>query len=462
MQQFPNDRNNLALSKFESMLKSNKVFFFDSDEFEDIVYFYLDSGKINLANRAVELGLNQHPTSVRLKLIKVELLIFEDKLKEADKLINALEKLDPNFDEIYIQKAAILSKRNLHEDAILVLKEALDYTDDLIDIHSLIGMEYLFIEKFDLAMRHFKVCLNIDNEDYTALYNVIYCLDMNKNHQDAVVFLTDFIDENPYCEVAWHQLGRQYFYLKNYNEAIRAFDYAILVDEYFVGAYFEKAKVLEELNKYEEAISNYLATLELDDPTAFTYLQIASCYEKLDNKKKAIHYYHKATQEDPMLEMGWIMLTKTYIKVGNNQKALHFIQKALEIDPNCKDYLNLFAEVNIKLNLFEEAAKAFQESILLGEENLEIFLALTDVLHFIGEYQDALEIIKKAKEQFGDLSEINYRLSGIHFLLRNDNKGLFYLENALKLDFAYFETMKVLFPNVFEKETVKRLIAKFN
>ncbi|MCF6349462.1 MAG: tetratricopeptide repeat protein [Flavobacteriaceae bacterium] len=462
MQQFPDDRSNLALSKFESMLKLNKVFFFDSDEFENIVYFYLDSGKINLANKAVELGLSQHPTSIRLKLIKVELLIFENKLKEADRLINTLEKLDPNFDEIYIQKAAILSKKNLHKEAVNVLKMALDLTDDLADIHSLIGMEYLFIEKFDLAMKHFKACLYIDNEDYTALYNVIYCLDMNENNKEAIVFLNDFIDENPYSEVAWHQLGRQYFYFKNYNEAIRAFDYAILIDAHFVGAYFEKAKVLEEQKKYEEAISNYLITLELDDPTAFTCLQIASCYEKLANMKKAIHYYHKAIQEDPMLEIGWVMLTRTYISIGNNQKALYFIQKALEIDPACKDYLNLFAEVNIKLNLFEEAAKAFQESILLGEENLEVFLALADVLHFIGEYQDALAIVNEAKEKFGSLTEICYRLSGIYFLLRNDNEGLFYLENALKLDFAYFETMKVIFPNVFEKEIVKCLIAKFS
>ena len=40
--------NSLSLSKFESMLKTNKVFFFDSEEFEDIILHYLDTGKINL------------------------------------------------------------------------------------------------------------------------------------------------------------------------------------------------------------------------------------------------------------------------------------------------------------------------------------------------------------------------------------------------------------------------------
>ena len=40
---------NLSLSKFESMLKTNKVLFFDSEEFEEIILHYLDMGKANLA-----------------------------------------------------------------------------------------------------------------------------------------------------------------------------------------------------------------------------------------------------------------------------------------------------------------------------------------------------------------------------------------------------------------------------
>jgi hypothetical protein len=40
---------NKSLSKFESMLKTNKVLFFDSEEFEEIILHYLDMGKAALA-----------------------------------------------------------------------------------------------------------------------------------------------------------------------------------------------------------------------------------------------------------------------------------------------------------------------------------------------------------------------------------------------------------------------------
>ncbi len=461
MQEFTDDDENLALSKFESMLQSNKVYFFDSEEFEEIVYYYMDTGKMNLAKKAIALSLTQHPTSIPLKLIKVELLVFENKLKEAEKLLNNLENIDPTFDEIYIQKAAILSKSDKHKAAIIELQKALKLTNDLADVHALLGMEYLFLEAFDTARESFEICLNEDIEDYAALYNIIYCFDMLDRNNDAINFLNNYIDENPYSEVAWHQLGRQYTTIDKFNEAIRAYDYAILIDEFFIGAYLEKAKVLEVMFRYEEAISNYQIALQIDDPTAFTYLQIANCYERLNDTKKAIKYYHKAVVEDPMLDKAWLLLTDLYLQDNNPQKALYFIQKALEIDADNYDFLNRFAEINIKLNLFEEAAKAFQKSILLGDKRLAIYIAIADIFHFIGDYNDALQILLEAKHGYPNSAEIFYRLSGLNFLLRKESDAVFYLENALKIDFDYCEVIKDLFPEMFTKEVVKKLVDKF-
>ena len=93
---------NLSLSKFESMLKTNKVFFFDSEEFEEIILHYLDMGKATLAKKALKLGLEQHPKSTGLKLVQVEMLIYDDKLDLAEKLLNELYAIEPTNEEIFI------------------------------------------------------------------------------------------------------------------------------------------------------------------------------------------------------------------------------------------------------------------------------------------------------------------------------------------------------------------------
>ena len=71
-------------------------------------------------------------------------------------------------------------------------------------------------------------------------------------------------------------------HLKDYKKALAAFDFAIISDDTFVGAYLEKGKVLEKIKRYDEAIENYKITLKLDDPTSFALLRIGNCYEKLE------------------------------------------------------------------------------------------------------------------------------------------------------------------------------------
>jgi tetratricopeptide (TPR) repeat protein len=63
-----------------------------------------------------------------------------------------------------------------------------------------------------------------------------------------------YIDKNPYSEIAWHQLGRLHYSVKEYENAIRAFEYATLIDDEFMGAFMEKAKAYERLKKYDKAI----------------------------------------------------------------------------------------------------------------------------------------------------------------------------------------------------------------
>jgi len=451
----------MSLSKFESMLKTNSVYFFDSIEFEEIIQHYLDNGKHSLANKAVKLGLEQHPTSIVLKLLKVELLIFEDKLQNANALINEIEAVAPNNEELLIQKAIILSKNDKHVEAILTLNQILAITDDPADIWSMVGMEYLYLDDFENARLNFANCIDADFEDYSSLYNVVYCFDMENNHEEAIHFLTNYIDTNPYCEVAWHQLGRQYFVLNKFKEALRAFDYAVVIDESFIGGYLEKAKTLEELERFEEAIQNYLITLELDDPTAFVYVRVGECYQKLGDLETATKYFKKAVHEDPLLDKAWLLLTKLFQEEKEYQKALYYIKKALHIDDSNPMYWRKYAEINLKLNFYEETVKAFYKCLDLEDLSLEIYVGLADVLLFLGEFNDALKILVKAKNTYKQFAEIEYRLCGLFMLTSKEKYSLVHLKNALAIDADYRTIIKELYPTVFDNEKVQTIITNY-
>ncbi|MGO2359228.1 tetratricopeptide repeat protein [Mesonia sp.] len=456
-----NEGHHFSLSKFESMLKTNDILFFDSDEFEAIIFHYLEVGKIALAKKAVRLGLEQHPNSIHLLLFKVEIFIFENKLEDADYILNNLHKIEPSNEEIYIQKANILSKKDKHLDAIKMLEIALENTTDAPDVYSLLAMEYMFLEDFENAKINYMKCLEIDQEDYSALYNIIYCFDVLEEKEASIKYLLSFIEINPYCEVAWHQIGKQYCNLKKYDEALDAFDYAIIADEFFIGAYLEKGKVLERLKRHKEAIQNYQITLELDDPTAFAYLRIGKCYEKLGVEDLAIHYYKKATHEDPLLDKAWIAITDFHCRKFNFQKALYYINKAIQIDEENILYWKRFSKINKKLNFLEEAEKGLQKSLELGNYELETWITRCDLLISLGEYETAIQTMNQAIEFYPEMAEIEYRLAGLHFSINQGVKGYAHLEKGLTLDQEYVLLMDYIFPNIFNRPSIQKLINKY-
>ena len=333
--------------------------------------------------------------------------------------------------------------------------------EELREINFSIGMEYLYVDDFTNARLNFANCIDVDFEDYSSLYNVVYCFDMENNHEEAITYLTNYIETNPYCEVAWHQLGRQFFVLNRFKEALRAFDYAVLIDESFIGGYLEKAKTLEELERYEEAIQNYLITLELDDPTAFVYIRTGECYQKLGDLNTAVKYFKKAVHEDPLLDKAWLLLTELYLEEKEYQKAQYYISKALHIDDSNAMYWRKYAEINLKLSFYEEAVKAFQKCLELDDHSLEIYVGLADVLFFIGDFEDALKIIVKAKNTYRQFAEIEYRLCGLFLLTSDEKNGLIHLKNALAIDADYRSVMQELYPTVFENEKVQTIINNY-
>ncbi|WP_353778322.1 tetratricopeptide repeat protein [Winogradskyella sp. 3972H.M.0a.05] len=457
------DHNNYSLTRFESMLKTNNVLFFDSNEFENIIHHYLENAKIALAKKAIKMALEQHPSSVNLQLFLVEIYVLESKFDDADQLLDKLYELEPSNEEIYIQKANVLSKQDKHEQAIQTLKIALEISgtpEDDADLYSLIGMEHLFLDEFDNARTYFTKCLELDLTDYSALYNIIYCFDFMDKNEDAINFLNRYLDSNPYCEVAWHQLGKQYFAIKSYKKALAAFDFAIISDDTFVGAYLEKGKVLEKQKRYPEAIENYKITLALEEPTSFALLRIGHCHEKLGQSDLALQYFTKTVHEDPLLDKAWIAITKFYTKKKNYQKALFYINKAINIDSENVVYWKLYAQINHRLMFYEEAEHGYKRSLELGNYEVDTWLSRADILIKLGEYEAAIYSLLQAAEFYPENAEIEYRLAGLYYTTLQTDKGRYHLKNALCLNAEYSFIIDELFPKLKNRTTLTDIIIK--
>ena len=449
---------NCSIGKFESMLKTKELKFFDLCEFEEIVNHYIDISDFTKTKKAIDLGLNQHPNSCELLILKAEHYILTNHYESAALIIDDLMVVHPENEIIYQHKAAILSKKNLHQDAIETLKKGMRFCHNYSEFNSLIALEYLYIEEYFMAKEYFIKCLNKDDRDNHSLYNIIYCFESMNDNLGAISFLNECLNKNPYNEVAWHQIGRQYFEIRMYEQALVSFDYAIICDEKFVGAYFELAKTLEKLGRYNEAISFYEITLSIDDPTSFAFHRIGECHLLLGNDLLGLKYLKKTIHEDPLLEKGWISLCNYYLTKKNYKEAIHYINKALKIDDSNYFFLKIYSKAHKEMGLLEESCVGYSKLYYNNNYDIKICLEWVEVLLKLKDFSKGIEVLSELISKYPNNSKFQYFLAGFYMMISNNDEASFFLKNAYSISPSEIEVFYEVFPSSITNSLVKKTL----
>ena len=436
-----------SINRFNQMLKTKLVYYFDVKEFQNITEYYLSFGEVQLSKKALSMGLNQHPHNIDLLLIKIEHLILEKKLNSAKKILNDLDLISPFNEEIFIQKALVESKLGNHLESINLLIKLLDFTSEPIDVWNLIGMEYLLIEDYYNAEYFFKNCILENPEDYPSLYNLLHCYEQMNLNKKAINILKNTIKLNPYSEIAWHQLGCIYSKMDKIEKAISCFDYAIISDNKLISAYIEKAKIFELKNQFVNAIDNYNLVLKFNDPSAFIYTKIGECYININNKKKGLKYFLKAIHIEPSFEKSWIKLIDFYIKLKKYKKASLYLHKSLRINPDCIDLWEKSVKVNKNLKLKKNVTLSYETMIDLGDSRWSTLISCIDEWIIQKNWKKAIEIGLKAKSYFPNKSEIFYKLAGCYMKLGQNLKSNNSIKTGKKIGLPNFKTIK-MFPEL--------------
>ena len=330
MLNYNSEETQSSVLKFEQMLKTNLIYFFDAQEFEDIIIHYLGFGENQLAKKALKLALEQHPSSYELMLLQSEIFILEEKYELALEVLEYVEKINPFDEEIALQKASISSKKGDHKTSINQLHQALSISEDPLEIWNLLGMEHLLAEEFKEASFFFKNCLDENPEDYPSLYNLLHCHEQLGQVESAISCLNKVLEFDPYSEIAWIQLGKILVKSGKIKEALSAFDFAIISDDSFSGAYIEKGVLLESIGRINEAIENYEVAMKTNDPTSFIYKCLGRCHESLGNYELAQKFYIKSIQLEPSNEKSWESLILFYFNQKKYKKVKFYLDRALK------------------------------------------------------------------------------------------------------------------------------------
>ncbi|CAM3279989.1 tetratricopeptide repeat protein [Empedobacter stercoris] len=444
--------NNELIERFEQMLENREYKYYDSEDLVEIIEFYIEVNDSEYAKRALDFAEKMHPENVEIKIKKIEYLLLINELKRSAKLIQDLEEVAANELDYLLVQARFWGMKNMprkaigfYEDALLIDEEETDF------ICNCIGNEYLNLDEVYSALIAFRKALKFNPENDYSFYSIIQCFEDIHNPDECIDFLQDFIDDNPYSEVAWLQLGMLYNHKKMYKEAINALDYVIAINPSSIAGHANKALSYEELKNFNKAIEILEETLEFDDSPAVTYFKIGELYEKLEKPQKALKAYHIAIKEDPQLDKAWAKSAALYDKMGNLDEAEYYIQRAIELSDDNSEYYTNSVYYFLKQMKFEEAVRCLAKLVELKPLVFNTWFAYVETLIAIGEYEQAIEILLIGALKNFNRAEFFYQLSNVYYLIDEEQLGNEALRNALNMDSTIKEIMFENYPILQDK-----------
>ncbi|MFC0345676.1 MULTISPECIES: tetratricopeptide repeat protein [Epilithonimonas] len=448
--------NELA-KKFEEMIENNEEFYFDTEEYIEIIIYYLELGDYSYAEMAVNHALKIHPNSLEIKTKQLEVFLELERYTKAKELIDDLHQSSLEDTDFLVCCAKYYSNLGNPKKSIEYCQKALLLEEEENFLHNFIADEYVNLDDPFNALKHYTSALEHDPYDEYSLENVMVCYSKLNRSQEALDFLNQYLDKFSFSETAWYEYGQFHFNKKNYEEAIKGFDYLLAINSSAVGVYANKAACYEAMGEWDKAIAVYEEMLDLEYTKAFTYYKIGLCYKEAKKLVPALTSFQKSLREDPQFYLAMMEQSYLYEELGNPKEALYFAQEATALNEGNIEYHKRLAFLYITCGEYEESLTCLKKLIESEPTRFYNWYAYSEVLMLIGEYEEAITILEKALKVH-PRAELYYQLSNCYFHLKNEAEGISKLEKALELDPSLSKDMQLKYP--FIKEQVKKIKTK--
>jgi len=154
--------------------------------------------------------------------------------------------------------------------------------------------------------------------------------------KEAIEELRSFLQNNPESIEGWYNLGYALTENEEYEEAVKAYDEALAIDNFIFAIWFNKGAALYALKDFEKAKDCYEEALDINDEDAEAWNNLGNCLSRLAEGPAAIEAYTRA-----------VALKSDYAEAFYNKANAHFIE---EEDERAIAYAELALQINPDLN----------------------------------------------------------------------------------------------------------------
>lgn len=335
-----------SLARYEGMVENHTPAYFEADELTDIAEYYATKGRNEDADKAIIFALQLHPDDVDALIFRARSLMLQGKQEEARTVMGLIKNTTDR--EFKFLQADLLMEEEQMEEADKILQQLA--TDEEYELDTLLDiiLDYIDINQEEYA-RKWMDCLfarfdiqglaKTDQRLRDALCDY-YCI--FNNSDQAIPYLNITLDEYPYSIRHWKELGKCYLAQSQYEKANEAFDFALAIDENDMEALTFKAMMYAHIGNLQEAANYYLRVEAVAEKKGPIYIALASIYFDMRIYGMSMKYIQKLLKNKE--KSNSLDLSKIYSLAALCQAALEhpdegamYMDQALELNSHDVD-----------------------------------------------------------------------------------------------------------------------------
>ncbi len=414
-----NDDSNKTVERYEAFVTNNGTSgYFDVDELENIVDYYLQKGRTVESAKALDFAFRLHPSSYNLQTKRAKIYLATGDHHKAYKILKSLGEQN-DYELILLKIDALIRLERDKEARILANQLIREETSDLDSI--CMDLAYIYLAQYDIitAKEFLQIGEKHNPKNEELLFELAFCYEHTNESDKTITTYKKIIKLNAYSAEAWFNLGQTYFAREQLSEALEAYEYARIIQPNDTLTCMQKAHVHFQLQQYEDASQEYKEYQEIVGKNWQSNYFIGECYERMGNCTAALIYYSDAIKENPENFDILAGIAVCLIEQELYEESISFIERAININDKSPEIWVYMAEAQLGINKVENALNAYLVSIKLNEEQPDTLMAVANILMKQGKYKYALKYYQHALvvDEYHELKNIYLFIAVAHHYL---------------------------------------------
>ena len=232
----------------------------------------------------------------------------------------------------------------------------------------------------------------------------------------------------------YYDLGVSYYDKGNIDEAISAWEKAIIVNPEFAAAYYNLGNAYEEKGLLKEAVSAWKKVIEITPFDIDVYFNMGVAYTKRGMFREAAKILKKAIEINPEDPEAHYSLGIVFVNTGKLDNAIEEYNYTIELSPDHAEAYYSLGNAYYDKNMLDSAHKSYEAAIRISSNYADAYNNLGSVLFEKGMIDEAIDAWERAIEINPNFADAYYNLGNVYDEKRLFCKAVSEWRKALEVD----------------------------